>query len=181
MKKGNYNHSGRKVWRGTHKKAAPRPRYAKAIKKSYRVSAVASNDGNLGPHQMVMGQRYTIVIKSTNMDKALDDLAKAGFIVEDVLSTEECRRSARVTKHDKYSEAVQVRSYWAVRAKHDQSKARHKLYIRQPWYYKLPDALDELSEYGLAIAQVAERVMSSLGGLLNQQLLEEKGFVNAQA
>ena len=58
---------------------------------------------------------------------------------------------------------------------------KHKLYIHQPWYYNLPDALDELGEQSQVIAKVAERVMSSLGGLLNQQLLEEKGFVNAQA
>ena len=179
MKNG-YNQSGRKVWRGIPKKTF-RPRYAKAIKKSYRVTAVASNDGNLGPHQMVMGQRYTIVIKSANMDKALDELAKVGFIVEDVLSTREWRNLAQATKQSKYRDAAEGRSYWAVRAKHDQSKARHKLYIRQPWYCNLPDALETLSQHSHAVAKMAEQVMARLGGLVDQRLLEEKGIISAQA
>lgn len=180
MPKKGYNHSGRKVWNGTLKKTEPRPRYAKAVKKRYRVTAVASNDGTLGPHQMVMGQRYTIGIKSANVDKALDDLAKAGFIVEDVVSTREWRNLAQATKQSKYRDAVEVRSYWAVRAKHDQSKARHKLFIRQPWYC-VPNALETLSQHSHAVAKMAEQVMARLGGLVDQRLLEEKGIISAQA
>jgi hypothetical protein len=171
MPKKGYNHSGRKVWRGTLKNTVPRPRYKKAVKKRFHVSAVARNDGNLGPHQMVMGQRYTIVISGTNADKVLNDLTSAGFIVEDVMSTGEYQRAVRTAKHSDFIDAAESRSIWAVRAKHDQSKARHRLRIRQSWVVNFPAALDTLSQYGQEIAGVAERVMSSLSGLLDQRRL----------
>lgn len=181
MPKKGYNHSGRKVWRGTLKNTAPRPRYKKAVKKRFHVSAVARNDGNLGPHQMVMGQRYTIVISGTNADKVLNDLTSAGFIVEDVMSTGEYQRAVRMAKHSDFIDAAESRSIWAVRAKHDQSKARHRLRIRQSWVLNFPEVLGTLDQDGRAIAEMAQRVMSSLGGLLDQRRLESAGMVDAQA
>lgn len=171
MPKKGYNHSGRKVWRGTLKNTAPRARYKKAVKKRFHVSAVASNNGNLGPHQMVMGQRYTIVISGTNVDKVTDDLTNAGFIVEDVMSTREYQQAVRTAKHSDFIDAAESRSIWAVRAKHDQSRARHRLRVRQSWVVSWPETLDTLSQYGQEIAGVAERVMSSLNGLLDQRRL----------
>lgn len=181
MKKGNYNHSGRKVGRGTHQKAAPRKRYAKAVKKRFHVSAVAANDGHLGPHQMEMGQRYTIVIRGSNEEKIVTDLTNAGFVVEDIMTADEYRRVRRAVKQSKSSDAAERRIVWAVRAKHDSSKARHKLRIPPNWSVYLPAGMDTIAQCGQAVRELAERVMSRLGGLVDQQRLDELETGDAQA
>lgn len=141
------------------------------MKKRFYVSAVALNDGNLGPHQMEMGHRYDMCIIGTNADKIEADLGEAGFQVLETFTAKERKRQCRVNKQQKSSDAAAGRSRWAVFAKHYRSKARHVLHVPADWYvdWSLSDL--HISQYGEKVLAMAQDVVDRMGCLSDQRIM----------